>query len=196
MHDNFFQIKNYTINNIFQSKYLNLTCSWLPDHQTGRKNGRIEGCSESTQQPLCKCCCCLLRRCWTTAALFMAASRFVFTAPTISNLLTLKSLSQLCSMVHAHDAERALAQLFHTDVCWCVSVVRLRAAYVFSDLFLQPDDCLRSRWILSHHWQVLLSFFSPLLKMKLSLAIVRFLCYAIHLIHAVVHFRKTITSRL
>ena len=41
------------------------------------------------------------------------------------------------------------------------------------------------------------SLFSPLLKTKLSLAVVRFLCFFVHFIHAVVNFRKQITiSRL
>ena len=49
MHNNFFQITNYTINNIFhKSKYLNLTCSFFLIIKIGRKNRKIGGCSDSS----------------------------------------------------------------------------------------------------------------------------------------------------
>ena len=39
----------------------------------------------------------------------------------------------------------------------------------------------RSHWILSHHKQVLLDLLLSLLKTKLSLAVVKFLCFAVSL---------------
>ena len=98
-------------------------------------------------------------------------SRLVFTPPYVNLLSSLL-------VVPAHDAKRAFTQLFYSNVCWHVSVVRLWAAtYVFSALFLQPDvrgSLTRSParvGFRSIHRQVFLDLFSP----QLSLAVVVFL---------------------
>ena len=118
MHDNFFQIKNYTINQQFfpQSKYLNLNYMLLASWSS-ELAGRI-GEQDSVQSQLSHVCASATVACCGFVEMF---SRLVFTPPTIWIFWA------LCSVVPAREAELAFARLFYADVCWHVSVVRFWA---------------------------------------------------------------------
>ena len=117
------------------------------------------------------------------AVLLKFFSRLVFTPPYIY-------LWALCSVVPAHDAKWDFTRLFYSHI--------FEPLMCFLACFSSPtygSSLARSRWILSHHRNVLLELFSPLLKMKLSLAVVRLLCFTFHFIHTAVHFRKQINYK-